>query len=372
MNLVDEQEHCYAEMSSGETIMGLYDRYARENIKGISADTLTQARRDVKLFADSIGNIAPAKITARHVADWKDLLMKWPVRAAEIAVFRGMTMRQVVKKNETVKKPTISDRTVNRHLSALGAFCDWLLLHRVLDRNPTVGLQQSYDRRKPPTAPFTIDQMNTIFASPLFTGCQSDEAPRFWGKPGNVMIRDYRYWVPLIMIYSGARPGEIARLAVSDIQQEYGVWSFHIGDEGESDNSVENRGSMRVVPVHPELIALGFIKYLDRMKAAGETRLFPNAERNQRGQMIDSFTKHFGIYLTRLNIKAVRGVSLYRFRHCAADALLKAGFLNEQFDFLLGNPRANGALAEGLLKQRTALMNLIEYPGLDLSRLKTQ
>jgi hypothetical protein len=160
---------------AGETIIDLYDRYARENAKGISADTLTQARRDVKLFADTIGNIPPAKITSRHVGEWKDLLMQYPVKAAEIAAFRGLTMRQTIKKNETVKKPTISDRTVNRYLSAVGSFCDWLVLRGYLERNPVTGLHQAIDKTKRSTLPFTSDQLNTLFASPLFTGCRNDD-----------------------------------------------------------------------------------------------------------------------------------------------------------------------------------------------------
>jgi integrase len=282
----------------------------------------------------------------------------------------------VIKKNETVKKPTISDRTVNRHLSALGAFCDWLVLRRLLDRNPVAGLQQPLDRNKHSMLPFTVDQMNILFASPLFTGCQSAEAPRFWAKPGNVMIRDYRYWVPLIMLYSGVRAGEIAQLAVSDIRQEQGVWIFHISDEGKDSPSAKT-GVTRAVPVHRELVALGFIKHVERLKAAGEARLFPGAMPNQRGQMIADFEKNFGLYLTRLRIKRGRGVSLYSFRRNAADALRRAGYRDEQFGFMLGHASASIAthysvLPEGMLGWRVDLVNSIEYPGLDLSGLRPE
>lgn len=355
----------------GETIMDLFDRYARENAKGITADTLTQARRDVKLFADTIGNIPPAKITGRHIGDWKDLLMQYPVKAAEIAAFRGLSMRQIIKKNETVKKPTISDRTVNRYLSAVGAFCDWLVTRRYLERNPVIGLHQSIDKTKRSTFPFTADQMNKLFSSPLFTGCQNDDD---WHKPGNHMIRDHRYWIPLVMLFSGARPGEIAQLAVADVRQEHGYWIMHITTEGEGDKSVKTKGSMRVVPVHPELIRLGFLKYHAAVKATGETRLFPKATRNQRGQMVADFSRDFGRYLTRIKIKNGRGLSLYSFRHGAADALRRAGYLDEQFGFILGHASATmtgryGIMPQGMLQQRVELVNSIAYPGLKVDYL---
>ncbi|MHA6685092.1 DUF6538 domain-containing protein [Mesorhizobium sp. A556] len=358
----------------GETIMDLYDRYARENAKGISADTLTQARRDVQLFAGTIGNIPPRKITGEHVGDWKDLLMQWPVKAAEIAVFRGMTMRQVIKKNETVKKPTISDRTVNRYLSAVGSFGAWLVLRRFLDRNPVTGLHQTVDKHKRKKPVFTPDQQNTLFASPLFTGCQNDDD---WHLPGNHMIRDHRYWIPLVMLYSGARPAEIAQLAMSDVRQEHNVWIIHITEEGEGDKSVKTRGSMRVVPVHPELIRLGFLKYRDGMETAGHSRLFPEAKRNSRGQMVADFSRDFGRYLKRLGLTNGRGLSLYSFRHGATDAMRRAGYLDEQFGpIVLGHASASmtgryGVMPQGMIEQRVEFVNSIAYPGLDLSKLKT-
>lgn len=51
---------------------------------------------------------------------------------------------------------------------------------------------------------------------------------------------------------------------------------------------------MRVVPVHDELIRLGFVKYREGMEAAGHARLFPEAKRNSRGQMIAELSREFG------------------------------------------------------------------------------
>jgi hypothetical protein len=53
-----------------------------------------------------------------------------------------------------------------------------------------------------------------------FAGCQSDDSPRQSCKPGNVMIRNHRYWVSLVMLYSRARPGEIGQLLVDDVSNK--------------------------------------------------------------------------------------------------------------------------------------------------------
>lgn len=358
----------------GETIMELFDTYAAENPKSITADTLAQARRDVGTFVDYVGSTCPAhRIDKKAVREWKALLMRYPVRATETKEFAGMKLAQIVRHNEKVGKPVLTPRTVNRYLSSLGAFCNWLVNHGYLDQNPTSGMALAKEK-KVSTFPFTVEQMNELFKSPLFTGCQSADEWRNVAKPGNVRIRDHRYWVPLVMLFSGARPAEIAQLAVADVRQEHGHWIMHITTEGEGAKSVKTAGSMRVVPVHPELIRLGFIKYRDAMHKAGQQRLFPEATRNSRGQMIAEFSREFGRYLTRIGMKDGRGLSLYSFRHGAADALRRAGYLDEQFGFILGHTSGTmtgryGIMPQGMLQQRVELVNAIAYPGLKIDHL---
>ncbi|MGQ2969057.1 MAG: DUF6538 domain-containing protein [Allorhizobium sp.] len=358
----------------GQTIMELFEIYARENPNQIKSDTLAQARRDVGLFVDHVGSTFPVhRIDKKAVREWKALLLRYPIKATETKVFAGMKIAQIVKHNETVKKPTISAPTVNRHLSGFSAFCTWLTNHGYLTANPAADMFLKKSKEKT-TKPFTVDEMNVLFKSPFFTGCQNDDAPRFWSKPGNVLIRDHRFWVPLIMLFSGARPAEIAQLGIDDVREDRGHWIMHITTEGDGDKSVKTVGSMRVVPVHPELVKLGLLKYHAALKKQAEKRLFPLAERNERGQMIATFSRDFPRYLTKIGLKEGRGLSLYSFRHGAADALRRAGFLDEQFGFILGHTSGTmtqryGTLPQGMLEQRVELINSIAYHGLVIDHL---
>lgn len=359
----------------GETIMEVFEIYARENPNQIKSDTLAQARRDVGLFVDHVGSTFPVhRIDKKAVREWKALLLQYPIKATETKAFAGMKIAQIVKHNEIVKKPTISAPTVNRHLSGFSAFCTWLTNHGYLSANPVADMFLKKSKEKT-TKPFTVDEMNVLFKSPFFTGCQNDDAPRFWSKPGNVLIRDHRFWVPLIMLFSGARPAEIAQLGIDDVRQDRGHWIMHITTEGEVGKSVKTAGSMRVVPIHPELVKLGLLKHHAALKKQAEKRLFPLAERNERGQMIATFSRDFPRYLTKIGLKEGRGLSLYSFRHGAADALRRAGFLDEQFGFILGHTSGTmaqryGTLPQGMLEQRVELINSIAYPGLMIDHLK--
>jgi site-specific recombinase XerC len=85
-----------------------------------------------------------------------------------------MTTRQVIEANVQIGKPKITSRTVNRYLTAWGAFCDWPVRNDDLDVNPVAGLLQTIDEHKRSTLPFPVEQMSTLFGSPLFTGCRND------------------------------------------------------------------------------------------------------------------------------------------------------------------------------------------------------
>lgn len=352
----------------GETITVLFERYAKENPKRIASATLQQARRDIGTFVELVGESFPVSgIDKKAVREWKALLQAYPVKAIETAIFKGKSFKEIVEANGRLETPkaTITAKTVNRYMAGFGAFCNWLVAHDYIAANPFTDMYLKVDKRKKTTKPFTADQLKELFASPLFVGCQDDVK---WHMPGEHLIRDHRYWLPHLMMWSGARPGELAQLLVDDVQEMHGVWVMHITDEGDDEKSVKNHGSVRVVPVHSKLIELGFIKHVEAMRAAGVRRVFPEAERNDRGQIAGAFEKKFGLYLIKLGMKEGRGLSLYSFRHGWADAMRRAGYMNDEFSFLMGHQTGDGSqtehygqLPQGTLKKRVELIEAASY-----------
>jgi hypothetical protein len=114
--------------------------------------------------------------------------------------------------------------------------------------------------------PVSPEQMRALFTGELF---QTYRLPTARNAG-----RDAAYWLPIMGAYTGARITELAQLLVTDLRQEQGHWVLSI-DATEEWQSVKNRPSRRVIPVHPELVRLGLPDYAAELKAAGQTRLFP-------------------------------------------------------------------------------------------------
>ena len=78
-------------------------------------------------------------------------------------------------------------------------------------------------------------------------------------------------WAPLLCAFSGARISEITQLRKEDIREEGGHWIMRITP----DAGTVKAGGWRDVPLHRQIIALGFI---DFVKAAKDGPLFHGAD----------------------------------------------------------------------------------------------
>ena len=356
----------------GEGVLELYNVFAIENPRGVKQDTLRMNREIIGWFAQHVGLTFPARaIDKKSVREWKQALSEFPIKAAEVRELRGLSFKKIIAANERLQRPTLSNRTVNKYLSALGAFCQWLMQNGHIDANPVDGMHLSKGGGHGKIRPYTSDQLTSIFTSPLFTGCQSEDTPH---QPGNLQIRDHRYWLPLLALFTGARMGELAQLLTADVRQDRGRWIIHITREGDDAKTTKTKGSQRVLPVHPELECLGFIAFHAKRVTTGDARLFPEIKPDARGQLTGRYSRFWGRYVKRIGVKDDASVNFHSFRHGMADALRRAGYRDEEFGFLLGHTQATttgryGILAEGELMQRCAMIEAVNFPGLDLSQL---
>ena len=232
-------------------------------------------------------------------------LAKLPVPAA-VAAARSLSL------------PTISPKSINDSYMALTvALFGWAVDERWIDHNPFTKLRvveevAPEDKRDA----FTPEQLATVFGSaPWSTG---DTAPS--GKPS-------LYWAPLIALYHGLRIGEPCGMLTEEITERDGLPVMNI--KPNDLRPLKNRQTKRFVPIHPELIRLGFLEYVEERRRAGDVQLFPEAQRDANGHYGDHVTDWFARLLKSRGLQG-QGINsgnltLHSLRHTFEDALRDAG-----------------------------------------------
>lgn len=216
--------------------------------------------------------------------------------------------------------------------------------------------------------PWPVEDLRKLVDSPLF---KAYELPSMAAAGGAAA-----YWVTLLGLYTGARQSELCQLRITDIQETAdGLVLFVLNDEADTDDgtpgtTTKTEASNRRLPVHPELIALGFDDYWRDMKAAGHKVLFPDIRRAANKLAGEYFSDWFLIYRRQQGI-GKRWVDFQGFRHTAATRLTDACVPDSVSAYLTGH----SAAGRGSFKTYRAMAELrpalerLTYAELGLKRV---
>jgi hypothetical protein len=141
----------------------------------------------------------------------------------------------------------------------------------------------------------------------------------------------------------------------------------------DEDRRLKNDNSVRPVPVHPELLRIGFKQYLTHITKQGEEYLFPALKPgsldNRRGHYI---SKKFTAYRRKLGLTDPTA-TLHSTRKNATSALRRAGIQESEAALVIGHEHGNityGTYAPELdLAERKRVIEKIEYPTISLDWL---
>ena len=145
----------------------------------------------------------------------------------------------------------LSPKTVSRDVLAYSMLFDWAINRgKYFGKNPVEDAKLSkliWDDRVEAHSqdhdPFELQDLNLIFDPSQY----------------NALEKPCAFWLPLLGLYTGARINSLASIKVSDIQEyEAGKYSVYL--------SGKTIVSKRTIPIHPDLIRLGFIDYLKDVK----------------------------------------------------------------------------------------------------------
>lgn len=122
---------------------------------------------------------------------------------------------------------------------------------------------------------FEEAELAKLFSLPRFQGCKSAKQIN---APGNHLLNNSKFWVPVTALYTGARTAELGALRLDEVKIEPVPHIVIRDNEYGKVKGDQSKDNSRKVPILDVLFDLGFDEYLGRLKERGETRVFPDWE----------------------------------------------------------------------------------------------
>jgi integrase len=222
------------------------------------AKTKYEWSRVVRELGTYLGHEDARRLTAETLIDWK----------------RSMV-------DAGLRPKTIQDAKI----APVRAILQWGVQNKLLLSNPAGGIslvvrsKQNEKKRS-----FTDDEAKIILRAAL-----AEKDP-------------VRRWVPWIGAYTGARVSEICQLRSEDILYVEEIWCMKFAPEA---GSLKTSGSERIIPVHPALVEIGFLKFAVTINSGPLFIALSPDKFGKRGgngtKVIGRFVRHLGLTDPRLS-----------------------------------------------------------------------
>lgn len=288
------------------------ERYLRIRSDRWKSKTLAEYEAVLNRFSEFIGPCALNHVTQRSIEDYL----------------------------EKQKEDGLITRTRDKHVDVIrGFFKEAIDSELLVGRNPaqkTRVLTFKQTKALPGYLPFTAPDLQAIFEESTY--------PDQKGPP-------HEFWFPFIGLFTGARIGELAQLALTDIVVIDGVPSIDINDEDYKE--LKNEDSRRKIPIHPELIRIGFLKFVEDMRALAKRerevfegnkdqlerldRLFSYLTPDTHGSFGGVPSEAFGRHTRKLGVHVHRKKVFHSFRFTANDLLRQQNVPEEQRCAMIGH-----------------------------------
>lgn len=338
-----------------EVLPAFLDQMTRD--EGWRGQTLAQNSTTYRMFQEVCGDRPPQAYQRKDLTVFYDTLRGLPALYSKSRQWRGKALAEIVASTTGQEIERITMKTLKRHFSALGRLFTYLKKRGQYEgENPAHGFEFPMKGRKGPgRVMWEGEELRKLFTSPVWTGCLS-ESRRY--TPGTRIIKDEKYWLPILGLYHGNRLEEFAQLLRSDIRQEEGVWYFDINDE--EAKQLKNEQSRRRVPIHPKALSLGFMEYVEGAAPSPSDRVFPALAPSGKDKRYGAtFTQWFTRYRKEIGVYR-RGLDYHSFRHGVTTKLYAAGVEEYLIDELTGHEGGGISRSVYKAKGKTPIRGLYE------------
>ncbi len=317
---------------------------------------------------DLCGNPLAKDLTHELIAEkFSKNIRVFPANVKKKKEYRGITdIHECIKIAGSKKLTILSHRSQMKYVVQFKSLLIWAEKRGLIDSKAVFALdffKSVKNKQKKVIRNYKRQELEAIFYNDMFAV----------GKYANK--EQQRHWGAILALYTGARANEIAQIKLSEIKCKNGIWYIDITDET-YEKRLKTNNSRRVIPIHDDLISLGFLNYVEKIKSYKQEMLFMKLKTASGDiscrKMSDWFVNSFLKKLKEQNL-IEEHKNFHSFRHTAINNE-KQRHLNEHvMREIFGHGKSKdthaGYQEEYSLEVKHNEMNKLNF-GLDISKIK--
>lgn len=317
-----EKQHI-TETKNKTELTALEDIYFEEKVRSGSwtYKTYKQYKAQFVLFRRITGKFYIEDITHNDIALYKQTLYKLPSNMTKYVELQNCTMSRALQIIKQKNMKLLSATTIRNNCQNMKAFFVWCYKAKYLKEPVYESLVIPRNKQPLKRKPFNESDLAKLFAY------VKTDSWRDYSKP-------YQYWLPLLAYYTGARINELCQLHVADVVAIDDILCISINDKDEK--RLKNATAKRVIPLHDDLLKLGFAKYVQILKQMKHVHLFEELNLNGKCKFGHVASKWFAVYKKDVGITGHEKV-FHSFRHTFANTLKQNGIEEALAAALLGH-----------------------------------
>lgn len=240
--------------------------FADIKAKGTTREsTIKEYESGIRDFIDICGDRPVDSYSSDDARYFRDTMLKLPKQRRKAKAYRDKSIDELVTLNLPAAS-RLSQSYVSDIISYTSSLFQWLVGEQLINTNPFSNV--SLKKASSSYVAFTDDDLAALFSSPLYQG----RAHNFWNGKNVKACNASNWWALLLLLYTGARSGEIAQLRTSDVIEQDSIPCLSLLDE---EKQIKTKAGRRIIPIHSALIRLGFLDYVTELKSSRIESLLP-------------------------------------------------------------------------------------------------
>lgn len=274
------------------TLRFLAEDYFKNAGKGTGSDNRSNMERALNLFENLCPEVKTLAVTDIPLHIWNqlhDFVQHIPDNRGRPTP-KDLVAFTRAAQAKGVDYPKLSAATLNsNYLGAITRLVNHGNNRRLFNyRSPSLVVSESKRAtRSSGRAPFIDTEITAITSCPVYTGSASRHHRYSPGK--DIFADDHIYWAPLVTMHAGMRVTEIGLLEYDQLQDWYGrpTLVLELAEDAKQDDGTrgyKTGNALRRVPIHQQLIDIGFLDFWEHQREKGHKKPFPDWARHIKGK----------------------------------------------------------------------------------------